>query len=134
MKGSCLCGAVTYEVTPPVRLFQYCHCSRCRKSSGTAHAANMFVPASQFKSITGEDNITTFKPDGAKYFIHHFCNRCGSKVPKMSEGDRNVLVPAGGLDDDPEIKPLQSIYWGSRAPWYSDVGSLPKHDELPPRK
>lgn len=133
MKGSCLCGTVAYEVTSPVKVFQYCHCSRCRKTSGTAHAANLFVAADQFRLISGADNIAAFKPEGAKYFISHFCKTCGSKVPK-DEGEKYVLIPAGGLDDDPGIKPLQSIYWGSRAPWYCEVGDLPKHETLPPSK
>ena len=44
MKGSCLCGGVVYEIDPPFKIFQYCHCSRCRKFTGSAHAANLFVP------------------------------------------------------------------------------------------
>lgn len=43
--GSCLCGAVKFEITPPSTAFRYCHCTRCHKATGAAHAANMFVPA-----------------------------------------------------------------------------------------
>ena len=39
MKASCLCGGVTYEITGPVLRGRYCHCTDCRKFSGTAHAA-----------------------------------------------------------------------------------------------
>ena len=46
--GSCLCGLVKFEVTPPFAAFRYCHCSRCQKASGSAHAANAFIPATQF--------------------------------------------------------------------------------------
>ena len=52
-RGSCLCGSVTFEVQGPPSAFRYCHCSRCRKASGSAHAANMLVPETQFRWLAG---------------------------------------------------------------------------------
>jgi hypothetical protein len=43
LKGSCLCGVVKYEVTGEPSRFYHCHCSRCRKVTGTGHASNMFL-------------------------------------------------------------------------------------------
>jgi hypothetical protein len=40
--GSCLCGAVSFEVSGAFDSFFLCHCSRCRKDTGSAHAANLF--------------------------------------------------------------------------------------------
>jgi hypothetical protein len=53
-KGSCLCGSVHYEFTGNMGIFQYCHCSRCRKVTGSAHAANLFVAPEQFHWVQGE--------------------------------------------------------------------------------
>ena len=105
MKGSCVCGKVEYEITPPFRVFQYCHCSRCRKFTGSAHATNIFVPPEQFRWIKGEDSVGRYEHPDAKYWATCFCKNCGSSLPWAVQGGANVVVPAGTLDDDPEIDP-----------------------------
>lgn len=131
LAGSCLCGTVRFEIRPPIAAFRYCHCSRCRKATGSAHAANIFVPANQFKWITGESKTQTFDLPGAKRFAVCFCTECGTRVPHKIRGTENVLVPAGILDECPDERPDGSVYWGSRAPWLVETGELPKHEEAP---
>ena len=79
--GSCLCGFVKFEVTPPFAAFRYCHCTRCQKASGAAHAANAFLPAMQFKWLEGESLVKRFNLPGAKRFAVAFCTECGTRVP-----------------------------------------------------
>ena len=134
MKGSCLCGKVIYEINPPFKGFQYCHCSRCRKFSGSAHASNIFVPSEQFRWLQGEDLVGRFEPEHTRYFATCFCKSCGSSLPWLVKRGKNVVVPAGTLDDDPQIRPQQNIFWGFRACWYEEPGNLEKHNELPLRK
>lgn len=133
MKGNCLCGGVSYEITPPFSVFQYCHCSRCRRVSGSAHSANLFVPVEQFQWLTGADLVGRFEPVEAKYFATGFCTRCGSALPWQVRGGRNMVIPAGTLDEDPGVRPQQSIHWSSHACWYVSPAALPAYDELPPR-
>ena len=133
-KGSCFCGEVRYEFGEHYGIFQYCHCSRCRKSSGSAHAANIMAIAADFKWLSGEDMVRVFDPPETKYFRSAFCSNCGSASPWLSKNGKVMVVPAGGLDDDPEIRPQQSVFWGSRAPWYCSVDELPQHEQLPPRR
>ena len=129
IKGSCLCGSVRFEIKPPLSAFRYCNCSRCRKASGSAHAANIFLPQGQFAWSAGEELIRRFDLPGAKRFAVWFCSRCGSRVPhKVREGD-NYLIPAGLLDDDPGMRPENSIFWGSRAPWYVEPREMPRFNE-----
>ena len=131
IKGSCLCGSVRFEIKPPLAGFRYCHCTRCRKASGSAHASNIFVPQGQLKWSAGEELITRFDLPGAKRFAVWFCSRCGSRVPhKVRERD-DYLVPAGLLDDEPGMRPENSIFWGSRAPWYVEPREMPKFTEYP---
>ena len=111
MKGSCLCGSVQYEITPPFKGFQYCPCSRCRKATGSAHGANIFVPQEQFSWLAGEELVGRFEVPEAKYFATSFCKNCGSSLPWLAKGGKNRVVPAGSLDEDPGIKPQQSIFW-----------------------
>lgn len=131
MKGSCLCGDVSYEVTPPFKFFQYCHCSRCRKVSGSAHASNLLIAPEQFQWISGEELVGRFEEKNAKYFASSFCKKCGSSMPWLAQGGKNRIVPAGTLDDDPGIRPQQSIFYASKACWYEQVSDLPQYTTLP---
>ncbi len=127
--GSCLCGSVIFQVDPPFLGFRYCHCSRCQKASGSAHAANAFVPEQQFKWLAGESLIRRFDLPGAKRFAVAFCTECGTRVPHKAKDVDSVLVPAGLFDVDPEARPDVSIFWGSKAPWYISPQELPKREE-----
>jgi len=129
--GSCLCGAVGYEIRPPYAFFQYCHCSRCRKFSGSAHAANILVAEGQFVWTQGEDQVRRYEVPDAKYYCTAFCAVCGSSLPWRTRNGKFVLVPAGTLDDDPGAALERNIYWASRAPWYQPVDNLPFFDEGP---
>jgi hypothetical protein len=129
--GSCLCKKVSYEISGNLGIFQYCHCSRCRKFTGSAHAANLLVSPEQFKWLTGEEYVGRFEPDDTKHFATCFCKNCGSSLPWLGKTKKAVVVPAGTLDNDPGIKPFQNIYWGSKASWYKDASELVKYDELP---
>jgi hypothetical protein len=123
--GSCLCGSVRFEVTPPFSAFRYCHCSRCQKASGSAHAANAFVPAAQFTWRAGEALIKRYDHAAAQRFAVWFCTQCGSRVPHAVRGRDDMLIPAGLLDAAPAQRPENSIFWGSRAPWYVEPGAMP---------
>lgn len=131
MKGSCLCGQVSYEIQAPIKVFQYCHCSRCRKFTGSAHAANFFVLPEQFQWLSGAELIGRFELPDTQYFATCFCKICGSSLPWATQGGGNIVVPAGTLDDDINIKPQRNIFWQSRAPWYEETCQMIKHEERP---
>lgn len=128
-RGSCLCGGVAYAIEPPFLFFHYCHCSRCRKNSGSAHSANIFLKLEQFQWTRGADLVRRYELPEAEHLCTGFCATCGSSLPWLSRNGRYVLVPAGGLDDAPVERPERNIYWKYRAPWYEDVSTLPTVDE-----
>jgi len=134
VNGSCFCNKVSYEISSNMGVFQYCHCSRCRKVTGSAHAANLFVAPDDFKWLSGEENVARYDPPETKYFATSFCKNCGSSLPWLSKSGQVVIVPAGSLDGDPGIRPTQNIHCGSRSTWYTDASSLPEHEDMPPRK
>jgi len=115
--GSCLCDSITFAIRPPFSAFRYCHCSRCRKASGSAHAANLLVPRTQFEWLKGEDSVKRFDLPDAQRFSVWFCGQCGCRVPHNIRTRDDVLVPAGLLDADPQMRPQQGIFWASKAPW-----------------
>lgn len=133
-EGSCLCGGVRYRISGDVALFQYCHCSRCRKFTGSAFAANLLVQPDQLEWITGEAQVGRYELPGAKHFATCFCKQCGSSLPWPTQSGKAVIVPAGSLDGDPGGRPIQNIYCASRAVWYVDPADLPDHEEMPPRR
>ena len=133
LNGSCLCGKVRFEIKPPFTAFRYCHCSRCQKASGSAHAANAFVPAAQFKWLAGEPLIKRFDLPQSQRFAVWFCTHCGSRVPHQVRGRDDMLIPAGLLDQAPEVmpKPENSIFWSSRARWYVTPDTHTCHEQYP---
>lgn len=133
VRGGCLCGRVAYAVTGNLGIFQYCHCSRCRKFTGSAHSANLLVSPDDFQWLSGEGSVGRYKLEGARHFATAFCMNCGSSLPWAAQSGKAVIVPAGTLDEDPEIRPSQNIYCASRAVWYEPPSSLPEYDELPPK-
>lgn len=131
IKGSCVCGAVAFRISGPFRAFQYCHCSRCRKKTGSSYAANIFVPVDQFSWERGEDKVRRFELPEAKYWSTAFCTACGSAMPWLTKNGRVMVVGAGALDDDPGLKPKFSVHYDSRAPWYVHVSELEMHGTIP---
>jgi hypothetical protein len=117
IQGSCLCGEVKFEVSGPFRAFYLCHCSRCQKASGSAHASNIFGPASALTWISGECNISHFKLPDAQFFGTHFCKTCGCPTPIKNDEMDMAMIPAGALESEPGKAPDFNIQWDSRAAW-----------------
>ena len=132
-EGSCLCGSVRYEINNNLGIFQYCHCSRCRKITGSAHASNMIIDMSQFQWLSGESFVGRYAPEDTKYFTSAFCTQCGSNLPWQPKGVDSIIIPAGTLDEHPGIEPDKSIFCASRAEWYIPTNELPQHDAMPER-
>ncbi len=133
VKGSCLCGAIQFEITETPRGATHCHCSRCRKARGTGHATNFFVAATALRFLKGEDQLGKYKLPEAKFFSHWFCRACGSPMPRHDK-DRNIaIVPMGSLDEDPGVRPGRHIHVASKAPWDTIADELPQFEAGPPQ-
>ena len=130
LSGGCLCGAVRYTVNGETQRFYHCHCSRCRKASGTGHASNLFVQGTLTWN-SGEELIRTFKLPEAARFANSFCEVCGSRMPRFIEKVGMVFIPAGSLDDEPDIRPQARIFLDSRAKWSCDEAVLPGFEQYP---
>lgn len=131
LKGSCLCGAVQYEVSGDLQRFYHCHCARCRKSSGTGHASNLMLMNAALIFAHGESLLKRYKVPEAERFTRQFCAHCGSAVARVIPELEAVIIPAGSLDSEVPIKPQARIFWDSRAEWTCDGDALPRHAEYP---
>lgn len=127
--GSCLCGAVAYEVSTPLHRIHHCHCSRCRKARSAAHATNGFTAADDLVFTRGEANLASFELPEAQFFTQVFCSTCGSAMPRVNQDRDIAVIPLGSLDDDPGRRPDAHIFVASRAPWYTITDQVPQFDE-----
>jgi hypothetical protein len=132
LRGSCLCGAVAFELDAKPALLVHCHCSRCRKARAAAHNSNMFVREGELRWVRGEDHVTQFELPEADVFGTRFCSTCGSMTPRPGEQSGAVPVSGGALDDDPGDLPVIRIFCGSKAPWFQITGDQPAFDAYAP--
>ncbi|MGH7291829.1 MAG: GFA family protein [Myxococcota bacterium] len=120
LRGSCQCGAVSFELEPPFARFIHCYCSRCRKATGTGRASNLVLSPSQLRWLSGEEQIARFDLPQARSFATCFCRRCGSPLPHPTRSGRELIVPAGTLDDPLPHGPTRRAHWSSRAGWIAE--------------
>jgi hypothetical protein len=79
MRGNCLCGKIAFQIIGDLPKLYQCHCSLCRKQSGSSSNSATFVEAARLRWISGQDHIASYvKPTG---FRSDFCSHCGSPVP-----------------------------------------------------
>ena len=122
--GSCLCGAVRFEVTGNLERFYLCHCEYCRKDSGSAHAANIFSTTAALTWLSGQDRVTQFTLPSTRH-SRSFCSICGSALPGVQMNGTLLVVPAGSLDGEVTIRPDAHIFVSSRASWDQTLENIP---------
>lgn len=128
--GSCLCGAVRYEVNGEFDHFYLCHCDYCRKDTGSAHAANLLSKTARLNWLNGEAAVKTFTLAATRH-SKSFCTHCGSALPSLQLDGALLVVPAGSLDDKLSIRPQAHLFTRSRADWDADLDGIPKFDSFP---
>ena len=113
-KGSCECGAVTYEVTGEMRPVVACHCTQCRKTSGHFWVSTA-VP-------TGALEIT--KSDGLKWYRSSdiarraFCTGCGASLFYEMDGEGRIAIGAGTLDRPTHLHTEKHIFVKDKGDYY----------------
>jgi hypothetical protein len=106
-----------------------CHCSKCRKVSGTDGNAVFYARADCFEWLSGRDAQTRFVVSGSDWATQ-FCRTCGSPLPAPSSDGAFYFVPAGLLDDDPGFRGYAAhIHVASKATWAVLTDSAPKYSE-----
>jgi hypothetical protein len=83
---------------------------------------------SGFRWTRGQAQVRSFKVPDARFFTNAFCERCGAKLPRVSPERDLVVVPAGGLDVDPGLRPSEHIFVGSKASWFTISDALPQQE------
>ncbi len=114
--GACNCGAISFNIEADLSDVYVCHCSICRRATGSNGIAVIVVANEVFEWTGGEDLIASWKKPGADWEMW-FCKRCGSPVPGVNDESR-MFVPAGLISDGGEnLKVAHHIWVGSKAAW-----------------
>lgn len=128
LAGGCLCGAVRYAVKDEFVYALNCHCSNCRRSTGSAFKPFAGIERGKLRITQGEDSVLIFGDEHASHDVR--CKMCGSLMFSVVRGGEYVHVTLGTLADTPTIRPSAHIFVRSKAPWYSITDQLPQYDEF----
>ena len=120
--GGCLCGAVRYTVTGPIRDVVACHCTQCRRQSGH-HVAATRAPRDAVQ-IDGGEAITWYAAsDEAR---RGFCRNCGSQLFWEANDAVKLSIFAGTLDDPTGLRLARHIFVADKADYYEIGDGLPQ--------
>jgi hypothetical protein len=128
--GSCLCGAVRFEVQGTIDAFYLCHCEYCRKDTGSAHASNLFSSTAKLTWLSGEHNVTSFTLPSTRH-AKSFCSVCGSALPNLQMDGKLLVIPAGSIDNQLALKPSAHIFAASRADWDRELDKVKSMEKFP---
>jgi hypothetical protein len=128
LQGSCLCGAVHYEVTDAFRYALNCHCSQCRRATGSAFKPFGGIEAMQLRVTAGREQLLIL---GEPLGHDAHCNHCGSLLYSLVREGTMVHVTYGTLLDPPTLAPAAHMFVGSKAPWFNITDGLPQFPEFP---
>lgn len=126
LSGSCYCGAVRYKVADAFTYALNCHCSQCRRVTGSAFKPFAGIERAKLKLTKGKDHLLIFGEE-TNHDAH--CKRCGSLLYSIVRDGAYAHVTLGTLIDSPSIRPSAHIFVGSKAPWFSITDKLPQYGE-----
>lgn len=126
--GECLCGDVRYRVEDSFLYALNCHCSQCRKATGSAFKPFAGIERNKLSVIQGDEALQIFGDENGH---DARCKRCGALLYSVVRDGQYVHITFGTLIDTPSMQPTAHIFVGSKAPWYTINDNLPQHQELP---
>ncbi|MBP9593049.1 MAG: GFA family protein [Steroidobacteraceae bacterium] len=126
--GECNCGAVQFEINGPLTDVYVCHCSICRRATGSGGIAVVVFPRDRLRWVQGQEHIAAWTKPGTQW-QKWFCRICGSPVPGENDG-RTMFAPAGSITQGGEsLRVAHHLWVGSKARWDEIAGTAPQHDE-----
>ena len=129
LAGKCFCGAVHYAVADEFVYAMNCHCSNCRRTTGSAFKPMAGIERGKLTVTQGLDRLLIY---GTELQNNTLCKLCGSLLYSVVRDGAWVHVAMGTLVDAPTIRPTHHIFVGSRAPWFTITDDLPQYEEFAP--
>lgn len=131
--GGCLCGAIRYEIDHDIGDVIVCHCSDCRRASGSGASHNVPVPTDAITFTKGKPKTFEKTVDSGRKLKRHFCPECGSNLFTERDSTPHMrIVKVGALDDASGLKIGMHIWTSSALPWMERDESVPNHPKNRP--
>lgn len=125
LTGKCFCGSVRYKVADAFLYAANCHCSDCRRTTGSAFKPFAGIEREKLAVIGGEGDLMRYGNGEDAHDAH--CRICGSLLYSVVREGAYVHVAMGTLVDAPTIRPDHHIFVGSKAPWFTITDDLPQY-------
>lgn len=116
LRGQCRCGATTFEVTEAPIMTAACHCTGCKRMSGSSYSLTAMVPVTGFAVTAGEPVLGGARTEGLD---HYFCPACMSWLFTRPAGADFVNVRPSLLDDMSWFEPFIETMTTAKLPWVS---------------
>ena len=132
LTGGCMCGAVRFELDGRPGPALYCHCTRCRRRTGTAASVQARIDGSALRVVEGERSVRSYRPPNGWEKL--FCADCGSQLFSRNPTDpARMSIRLGAFDEDPGVRPEWRQFVAYAADWepIPDDG-LPRFAESKP--
>lgn len=120
MKGSCLCGAVTFEVVGEPAGFSVCHCGQCRKQSGHLWASAHVSDA----GLKIQGDVRWFQ--SSEKARRGFCPTCGSFLFWKHADDDHTSFALGAIDGPSGHSLQRHIFTADKGDYYQITDGLPQ--------
>ena len=124
--GKCYCGTVEYRVEDAFAYASNCHCSNCRRTTGSAFKPFAGIEREKLELTRGRDSLLIVGDDQLN---DTHCRACGSLLFSVVRDGAWVHVALGSLVDAPSMPPTKHIFVGSKAPWFEITDDLPRFEE-----
>ena len=132
IEGGCNCGAVRYAIDGEPLAVAACHCTRCRRQSGSAFSVNLVVVASTM-TVTGDLAVfeDTETSSGASV-MRQFCRVCGSPIRSLLAANPAITAVKAGTVDEPDgFAPTLHVWTQSKLAWVEVPAGMPQFAQNP---
>ncbi|KFY66908.1 hypothetical protein V496_01846 [Pseudogymnoascus sp. VKM F-4515 (FW-2607)] len=122
--GSCKCSAIKIEMQGGPDMLGLCHCTNCRKSTGSTYSTNAVFAKSAFTIISGEPKVYEAKGGSGNPAFVNFCGNCSSAMWTETPLRSNIVViKVGILDGDAleKLAPKLETFTSRRPSWVTSV-------------
>ncbi|KFX88579.1 hypothetical protein O988_08970 [Pseudogymnoascus sp. VKM F-3808] len=122
--GSCKCSAIKIEMQGEPDILGLCHCTNCRKSTGSTYSTNAVFPKSAFTIISGEPKVYEAVGGSGNPAFVNFCSNCSSTMWTMTPMRPDIVViKVGILDGDAlqKLTPKVETFTSRKPSWVTSV-------------
>ncbi len=131
LTGGCQCGACHYRVAAAPLALYVCHCTECRRQSGSAFGISVIVAKSAVRLDQGEVAVWSRPTDAGRTLDCAFCRVCGTRLFHTNPGRATLSIKGGSLDEPPDLAAAVHIWTGRKLPGVLIPDGAPRLDGEP---